>query len=251
MDYAEIQETLQRHLRLLYYPVAVKFIFTEDELEKFRETAEYVIPAHPLTFCQCVCAARQKGLTILGTREKLGCSNARYVFGWKNIDEREINAHLKYTRDRGQAERFIKTKPRLLEGKLKAFVVSSLGKAPMEPDVVHIICDNLQAHQLAVSYMTAFDKHPLQFNYTVNSAVCGGVVWVYLNRTMNIIPMCSGSYTSGKTERGETNVTIPGDHIEGTTKRLLDVVGEYGESLYPGMDVCKNCNLIRFVKPEK
>jgi len=255
MDYAEMEKILMKELKLLCYPVAVKFIFDEKELDEFRENAEYYVATFPLTFCQYHVGARMKGLTILGVKERMGCPNAAYVFGWKPFDEDEIENHMKYVRSREQAEKFIKTKPKLPEGELKAFVVSPLSKTYFKPDVVHIYCDNLQAYHLAVDYMAGNDEHPLNFNLTMNSAVCGGDVWVYLNKKMNIIPMCSGSYTAGRTERGEVNVIIPGEKLNNLVDRLLERIDTTGGSSlvavgddFPGASICKNCPLIFFSK---
>lgn len=67
------------------------------------------------------------------------------------------------------------------------------------------------------------------------------------------MPMCSGSFTSGKTEQGEINVFIPGGQIETVVKRLLERVKEYGGAsfsrtgeTYPGSDICKLCPLLTF-----
>ncbi|RLI77932.1 hypothetical protein DRP05_08775 [Archaeoglobales archaeon] len=257
-DYAEMEDILMRRLKLVHYPIAVKFVFSEDELEEFKENAEYHMTGHPITYCQYQTGARMKGLTILGIRERMGCSNAAYVFGWKSYDESEIRSHMKYVRSREQAEKFIKTKPRLPEGKLLAFIVSPLSKTYFEPDVVHFYCDNLQSYHLADDYMAALDVHPLQFNLTMNSAVCGGDVWVYLNKTINVIPACSGSYTAGKTERGEVNVIIPGEHIGKVVDRLVERIEQKGGSSiavvgddFPGADICKNCPLIVFRKVKR
>jgi uncharacterized protein (DUF169 family) len=46
----------------------------------------------------------------------MGCGNALYNFGWKELDEGEIKGHAKYTRTLEQAERFIKSKARLPQG---------------------------------------------------------------------------------------------------------------------------------------
>jgi hypothetical protein len=65
--------------------------------------------------------------------------------------------------------------------------------------------------------------------------------------------MCSGSYTSGKTERGEVNVAVPGDQIEAVAKRMLErTVRNRGVSFlrkrepYPGFDVCGGCPMLVF-----
>ncbi|MEO5357275.1 MAG: DUF169 domain-containing protein [Nitrospirae bacterium YQR-1] len=255
MNNKEIQNILMNELRLMHYPVAVKFFFNDLELEDFKDNVSYHIPVHPITFCQFEIGSRMKGQTVLGTKETLGCANARYIFGWKSLDDAEIKTHLKYTKDMQQAERFIKTKPRLPEGQLKAFAVSPLAESYFKPDVVHFYCDNMQAYHLVVDYMAAMDVHPLRPSLTMNSSACGGSVFSYNENTLNMLTACSGSYNSGKTERGEINVMIPGGHIEHTTQRLLDRKNLCGSSsvtrpgdLFPGADVCKNCPLIICVK---
>lgn len=255
LSFSEMQRILMEELRLMHYPVAVKFVFRDEELEDFKKNATYYEAVRPLTFCQFEIAARMKGQTVLGTRETLGCSNAAFVFGWKQYDDNEVKSHLKYVRDWDQAVRFVQSKPRLPEGALKAFIVSPLAAAYFPPDVVHFYCDNMQAYHLAVDYMAATDVHPLRPNVTMNSAACAGCVFCYLEKAASIHPACSGSYNAGKTERGETNVVIPEEQIEATVRRLCERIEKYGSASitrpgdpFPGADVCKNCPLIVFKK---
>ncbi|MBF0519361.1 MAG: DUF169 domain-containing protein [Nitrospirae bacterium] len=255
MDNREIQHILMDELRLMHYPIAVKFIFNDKELDDFKNNATYHVPVHPITFCQFEIGPRMKGQTVLGTKETLGCASAQFMFGWKPLDEAEVKAHLKYTRDMEQAERFIKTKSRLPYSELKAFVVSPLSDSYFAPDVVHFYCDNMQAYHLVVDYMAAMDVHPLRPSLTMNSSACGGCVFSYNENTLNMLTACSGSYNSGKTERGEINVMIPGGHIERVTQRLLERKKQSGSAsvtrpgdIFPGADVCKNCPLIICVK---
>ena len=253
---ADMVFILRNLLKMKYYPVAVKFFFDEKELEDFKAKHEYLVACNPLTFCHFSAASRQRGDVLLGDKKTLGCSNARYIFGWKDLDEQEIRSHLKYTRDWEQAERFVKTKPRLPKPPL-AFATAPLHKAKYEPDVIHIICDVLQSYHIYNDYASAMDIHPIRPNLLMNSAVCAGVVWTYNNKTINIVPMCSSSYTSGKTEQGEINVYIPWEHFEAMIVRLLERTAKYGGAsfprigeTYPGFDVCKFCNLLLFKKPK-
>lgn len=251
--FRDMQKILMDELRLMHYPIAVKFIFTDEELEEFMKDASYYEPVRPVTFCQCEVAARMKGQTVLGTKEKLVCSNAIFNFGWKPLDEVEVKAHLKYTRDMDQALRFVKSKPRLPEGTLKVFVVSPLADTYFIPDTVHFYCDSMQAYHLLVDYMAATDVHPLRLNQMVSSAACGGNIFSYLEKSANMVTPCSGSYNAGKTERGEINVIIPGKHIEAVVKRLAERIRDSGSSSltrpgdhFPGADICKNCSVIVF-----
>lgn len=253
---ADMTLTLKNLLKLTYYPVAIKFFFDHKELDEFKKSKKYKVASKPLTFCHYSATSRQKGEILLGEKRKLGCSNARYIFGYKDFDEREVKSHLKYTRDKDQAEKFVKSKSRLERAPI-AYVTAPLHKVNFKPDVVHIICNVLQSYHLSNDYASALDMHPIRPNFTMNSAACGGAVWAYNNNKINIMPMCSGSYTSGKTEQGEINVFIPGGQIEPVVKRLLERVKEYGGAsfprtgeTYPGSDICKLCPLLSF-KEEK
>ncbi|HID42643.1 MAG TPA: hypothetical protein EYP30_02525 [Archaeoglobaceae archaeon] len=251
LDYADIVLLFRNLLKLKYYPVAIKFFF-DEELRKFKEKGNYKVSSKPLTFCHYSSASRLKGEVLVGSKNKLGCSNARYVFGWKEFDEREIKTHLKYAKDKEQAEKFVKSKTRLNKP-LIAFATAPLHKAAFKPDVIHIICDVLQSYHIYNDYASAFGIHPIRPIFMINSAACGGAVWSYNNHMINIVPMCSGSYTSGKTEQGEINVFIPGEQIEEVAKRLLERTRQYGGAsfprtgeTYPGYDVCKLCPLLTF-----
>ena len=96
---ADIVFGLRNLLKMKYYPVGVKFFYKEKDLKDFKEKADYKTALHPYTFCHYVAASRQRGDVLLGTKDKLGCSNAKYVFGWKELDEAEIKSHLKYTKN--------------------------------------------------------------------------------------------------------------------------------------------------------
>jgi len=252
-QYADMQRILMEELRLMHYPIAIKFFFDADELAEFQANAEHYRPAKPMSFCQWEIAARMKGQTVLGEKKHLGCPNAAFGFGWKSLNPAEIKSHAKYTRDLEQAERFVRSKSRLPEGELLAISVSPLASTYFPPDTVHFYVDNMQAYHLGVDYMAALDVHPLRPQMTMNSSACGGNVYTYQEKTFNQLPACSGSYNAGKTERGETNVMIPGEHIAAVVQRLIarkQLAGAASVTRpgdpFPGADVCKNCPLIEF-----
>jgi len=255
-SFAAMQRTLMDALRLMHYPIAIKYFFAQPELDAFTARGTHYLPVKPLTFCQAEIGARMEGLTVLVGREQLGCSNARYVFGWKELDEAEIKGHLKYVKDMAQAERFVRTKPRL-PASLLAVAVAPLAEAALPPDVVHFYCDNMQAYHLVVDWMAARDRHPLRANMTINSAACGGNVQAFNTGEANVFLACGGSYNAGKTERGEINVAIPGADIGAVVDRLATRTAQTGGASltrtghpFPGADICKNCPLIAFKKAD-
>lgn len=258
LSYKEAEKILMDELRLYHHPIALTFLFDDESIEDFKAKHEVFVPMKPMTFCQWEVAARMKGQTVLGTPDKLGCSNGLVSFGWKDFDDNEYKSQSKYTKDVEQAKRFSHSKHRLPLGKLKALAVGPLGDAKTQPSTVHFYCDNMQSYHLAVDWMAATDIHPLRANITMSSSACGGNVYTYLEKLANILPACSGSYNSGKTERGEVNVMIPGEHIIMTVERMLERKNNLGSSAitkpgdpFPGADICKNCNLMVFKKDKK
>ena len=218
---ADIVFALRNLLRMKYYPVAVKFFYAQDELDAFKKSKEYKISAHPFTFCHYLAASRQRGDILLSDLKGMGCTNAQYIFGWKEYDEGEIKSHFKYTKDKAQAERLVKTKKRL-KTNLLAFATAPLHKATFKPDVIHGMSDVLQSYHLGNDWSAAMDIYPFEMTMTMNSSACHGVAAVSLTTKPNITPMCSGSYTAGKTEQGEINWIWPGDQLEPTVKWMLE-----------------------------
>jgi uncharacterized protein (DUF169 family) len=254
---ADIVFGLRNLLKMKYYPVGVKFFYKEDELEEFRAEADFKVALRPYTFCHFVAASRQRGDILLGTKDKLGCSNAKYVFGWKELDDAEINSHLKYTQNREQAERFIKTKKRLPAG-LLAFATAPVHTAPFTPDVIHGMCDTLQSYHLANDWCAAYDTHPFTMAMTMNSSICHGCVQCHVTQKPNITQMCSSSKTAGKTEQGEINWIWPYNQLEPTFHWTLErTVRDGGVSFprtgetYPGFDICKLCSFLTFKNPKQ
>lgn len=254
LEKSDLVFALRNLLKMKYYPVGIKFFYSKDEVKEFKKNTEYKTALHPYTFCHFVAASRQRGEILLGTKDKIGCTNAKYVMGWKDIDDVEIKSHLKYTKNWEQAERFLKTKKRLPEG-LLAFATAPLHKAPYEPDVIHGMSDVLQAYHLGNDWCATFDTHPLEMVMTMNSSICHGTVACYMSKKPNITPMCSSSYTAGKTEQGEINWIWPGAHLEPTVQWMLRrTVRDGGVSFprtgetYPGFDICKLCPYLIWTK---
>jgi len=249
--------TLRNLLRMKYYPVAIKFFYVDAELQEFKRNVKYKAATHPFTMCHYVAASRQRGDILLATPDKTGCTNAKYVLGWKELDDGEIKSHLKYTKDREQAERFVKTKKRMPPG-LLAYATTPLHKAPYDPDVIHGMSDVLQSYHLGNDWCAAFDTHPFEMTMTMNSSVCHGVVNCYVSKKPNITPMCSSSYTAGKTEQGEINWIWPGDQLKPTVRWMLErTVRDGGVSFprtgetYPGFNICKLCPFLVWTQPKE
>lgn len=253
LGYLDMESILMRELRLYHHPVAVTFLFTEDDVLEFSRQTPHYRPVKPLSFCQWEVAARMQGKTVLGEREDLDCSGGLVSFGWRDAtDPKHTKTMTRQCVDDAQTERFMRAKPHMPEGALKAVAVGPLGQAKVKPHVVQFCCDTMQAYHLYVDYMAATDT-PVLRPLLAGASSCGGSVFCWREQTFNLCPGCGGNYSSGKMERGEINVFIPGEHIEQVTNRLLDRIKETGTGAvtrpgepFPGSDVCKNCPQILF-----
>lgn len=247
----EMQDALEYLYKLDYHPVAIKFFFDREEYENFK--AEKV-PGPKMTFCQIALASRFNNYIVKASEDNLLCGNAKTVLGFREAEDAEVDGHVKYTADWDWAKECLLSKPKLPLGKLKGFATAPLGKANFKPSVVFFVVNPLQAYHILNDYVGACREHPLTFKHTINSAVCGGCVVCYNDNTANMNTMCAGSFTSGKTEKGEVNVFIPGSKIGDVVRQLIyrankfggpSMLGSPGQE-YPGMDACKKCPMIKF-----
>lgn len=254
LSYREMEDILMKELRLYHHPIAVTFLRTEEDVHSFAAAVPHYRPVKPLSFCQMEIAARMQGKTVLGERTDLDCSGALVSFGWREVDDkRHARTLTRFCTDDAQIERFMQARPHLDAGSIRAVAVGPLGQAQATPHVVHFYCDTMQAYHLSVDYLAATDTPAARPLLTGGAAACGGSVFCWKEQTFNLCPACAGNFSSGKMERGEINVFIPGSHIEAVVNRLLARMSETGTSAlirpgepFPGSDVCKNCPQILF-----
>lgn len=252
MDFTQAYDFLMRELRLMHSPTGIFFLFGEEDTRAFRRAYPWHSPVRPVTFCQAELGARMQGIPILLEMDRLWCEGARYVFGLRALRERDIEDHLKFCECAAQARSFMESKPRL-GTELHAVGLLPLGQCLRVPDVVHFCCDNMQAYHILDDWMAAVDRHPLRPVLCINSAICGGSVFSFNENSANLTLACAGSYNSGKMERGEINIFLPGKQLEPVLDRMRRRREQSGGiSLtrlgqpFPGADICQNCPLIIF-----
>lgn len=256
MNFKKAHDSFIWNYRLDYDPVGIKFLSSGDESSlKTTHNAK-----SKLSFCQFVAAARSARYELLMKPNELSCRNAQIVMGMRDADKaKDPQAHMKYTMNENLAWDLINIKNKLKDEASGGIYVAPLDffdTRNLTPDVVFFMATPFQAYHLLNEYMAATGKSHLMFKATANSAVCGGSVYCFQNKTANMMTMCAGSKTSGKTEMNYLNFFIPGDEILLTAKSLErrinelggpSLLGRGGES-WPGLDVCGGCPLIKFEK---
>lgn len=257
LNYEDMHKAFAALYKLTYNPVAVKFFFNQQE---YDDLVVEKVPGPKMTFCQVALASRMEDHIVKVSPEKLLCENAQVSFGFRQPGEKEIQDHVKYVNDWDLAKECLLAKPTLPMGKLKGIMTAPLYKTPVAPDVVFFVTDVFQAYHLMNDYIGGVKVPVVNSLHTINSAVCGGTVGCYNTGLASMSTMCAGSYSSGKTERGEVNVFIPGKDIKAVAKQLIQRSFQYqggssfvgpGGQQYPGFDVCKKCPMIKFKDYEK
>jgi len=236
LSYAEMADALEELYKLDHHPVAVKFFWTEEEYNNFKADK---IPDPPASVCQIALAARINDRTVKANMNTMGCGNAKICFGWATPTETTVEGHAKFAADLAHAKDCLMAKPTLTTGKLKGFMTAPLGKTTVDPDVVFMVVNPWQAYHIMNNYMAAKKVPDLQFSHTINSAVCGGMVRCYNDQQSNMNTMCAGSHTTGRTEKGELNIFIPGADIGGLVQELLRHTAKYGTpwvAVLPGQE---------------
>lgn len=251
-DYALMHDFFMRSLRLMHEPVGITFLFDEERLAEIRRSGGYCEPVRPLTFCQAELGARMEGRTVLLEMKKLWCLDARCSFGVDEVSDVVVRDLRRFGTSEEQVRAFVESKPRMERAPL-AVLMQPLRSCGSQPDVVHFCCDNMQAYHLVDDWMAVSNVHPFRPSLSINSAVCGGTAFSFIHAQANMTLACAGSYNSGKMERGEINVMIPGSHIHAMVLRMSSrVEATGGVSLtrsghpFPGADICQNCPLIVF-----
>ncbi|MEG6616488.1 DUF169 domain-containing protein [Peptococcaceae bacterium 1198_IL3148] len=252
LTYQDMHKAFAALYKLDYNPVAVKFFFNQQEYDNLEVEK---VPGPKMTFCQVALASRMEDYIVKFNADKLMCGNAKISFGFNAPTDQDVDDHVKFVNDWDFAKECMLAKPRLPVGELKGIMTAPLYKTPVKPDVIFMVTDVFQAYHVLNDYIGATGVPTVESTHTINSAACGGAVRCYSKNSAGMSTMCAGSYTSGKTERGEVNLFIPGDHIEQLASHLLRRTNHYkngssflgaGGQEYPGLDVCKQCPMVRF-----
>lgn len=251
LSFEDMHKAFEVLYKLDYNPVAIKFFFDQDEFDSFVPEK---VPASKMTFCQTTLASRTDNNIVKITENKIFCGNAKTVFGFREASDSEVDEQVKYTTDWDLAKQCMDARPKLPVGELKGIMTAPLYKTPVAPDVVFFVTNVFQAYHILNDYIGGSKVPTITSNHTINSVVCGGSVRCYQENTPEMKTMCAGSFTSGKTEKGEINLFIPGKNISQLANQLIQRTAKYkgssflgaGGQEFPGIDVCKKCPMIRF-----
>ena len=154
-DWTTEAEALNRLIRPLTFPIAVKLVRSVDEFpEKTRR------PSSDMGFKTNICVgmtmARKYGWTVGMTADDNACPIAAYTFGWSEPESETKKALIdfmvvmKYAANENAAKVSLEgaEQVKLSKGKYAGVVFSPLERTRIEPDLVMIFCNSAQLMRL-------------------------------------------------------------------------------------------------------
>jgi len=148
-------EALNRLIRPLTFPIAVKLVKSVDEFpEKTRR------PSRDMGFktnpCVAMTMARKYGWTVGMTADDNACLIAAYTYGWSESESETKKALadfmivMKYSANENAARTTMEAveQVKLSKGKYAGVVFSPLERTKIEPDLVMIFCNPAQLMRL-------------------------------------------------------------------------------------------------------
>jgi len=154
-DWTQKAEALNRLIRPLTFPIAVKLV---ESVDKFPEKTRR--PSRDMGFKTNVCVgmtmARKYGWTVGMTTDDNACPIAAYTFGWSEPESETEKALIdfmivmKYSANENAAKTTMEAveQVKLSKGMYAGVIFSPLERTKIEPDLVMIFCNPAQLVRL-------------------------------------------------------------------------------------------------------
>ena len=217
------QKTVDRHLSLRSYPVAIKLVKHTKELplnmgRPARDLGQTIRP------CVGWHLARHRGLPIAMLLEDFttACPSGIFVFGLMAPTPSWLNGDLScgiYSATREAAVNMEKHVFRLEVGSYVGVAFAPLAKANFTPDLIMTFCNSNDARRLIIA--SAWDTgEPLKVSITGRDLCSEAIVQPFLSQKPVLAIPCRGDRQHGATHDDEIVFTTPMAKLEGIVTGL-------------------------------
>jgi uncharacterized protein (DUF169 family) len=226
-DWTQKAEALNRLIRPLTFPIAVKLVKSVDEFpEKTRR------PSRDMGFKTNVCIgmtmARKYGWTVGITADDNACLIAAYTYGWSEPEPGAKKALtdflqvMKYSADENAAKATMEAmeQVKLSKGEYAGVVFSPLERTRIEPDLVMIFCNAAQLMRL-VHGATQETGVAVQSIFSGRGGTCTeGVLQTCKTGQPKVVLPGNGDRVWAMVQDGEMAFTIPANRLDSVIKGL-------------------------------
>jgi uncharacterized protein (DUF169 family) len=226
-DWTKKAEALNRLIRPLTFPIAVKLVKT---VEEFPEKARR--PSRDMGFKTNVCVgmtmARKYGWTVAMAAEDNACLIAAYTYGWSEPESgakkalADFMTVMKYTANEDAARTAMDAveQVKLRKGAYAGVVFSPLERTRIEPDLVMIFCNAAQLMRL-VHGATQETGVPLQSIFSGRGGTCTeGVLQTFKSGQPKVVLPGNGDRVWAMVQDGEMAFTIPAELLDSVINGL-------------------------------
>ena len=151
--YKQLDDQLNKYLRLATFPIPVKLIKDPKELENIKFLKE---PENQLAICQIFSYARYYGWTMFCTKDNNLCPLAEISLGFeeKNPLFKEGGFFVgRYNETKEAAKKTTASMPQLPFGNYNAILSGALGRVDFEPDLILIWGNSVQIMRIIQGYL--------------------------------------------------------------------------------------------------
>lgn len=206
-NYAVMQDKLMAELKMAKFPVAVKYFYTELEVEYFKKWHDYNRPETPTSFCECEYAAGKNGEIMFLDANNIGCEKAKYIFNLQENNDANIEV----------------PGVRQLQAGVLGIAIAPLKEAQLVADTINFYCDQDGTEQLLRKWQDIAGIEPAKAGEDEEAPSCITTVFVHNENITKFSLAHSCKETNCQKENGEYCVIVPGDHLKHLTDHICEV----------------------------
>lgn len=225
----ELGKKLNELLILRYSPIALKLLYSEDEIPEnsmrpFRDCGGH------LSMCQAYAMVRRERKSLTMLKEDHWCVWPLVSYGLVDLDEEDLHymGPLFFFKDHEKGIDFLRNiYPRLkTERKPIGFALAPLEKTEFVPDIITVYCRpaQLRSIMMAVVYETG-EQLKLSLD-SVDSCVHSSIP-VLNGQQYNITVPDPGEYERALTDEDEMMFTLRAENLEAVV-RNLEMLSQFG-----------------------
>jgi len=213
-DLKEVEQALNKYVRPLTFPVAIKMLKSEDEIpEKTRRPFQQM--KKKVAICQGIGMARKLGWAIAMGKEDMQCSLGAAPFGFfKNIDffdEGNIAAGM-FTASKEVGKKEEDLIDRFDFAAYSHILVAPISRAAFEPDLLMIYGNPAQIMRLIQGAL--FNEGGAVQSSSMGRLGCASIITVVKNNECRFLVPGNGDRIFGMTQDYEMTFLIPASKMD-------------------------------------
>lgn len=209
----DINRKLEELLRLRTFPVALKLLAEEKDLEKIGKLRR---PAHPVLFCQLVSAVRTYGMTLGAIEEDFLSPACPAMLGLAERPDYVMDGRFKaafWFASQKDGAKFERCFPVIPFGRFKAVALAPLKQENLDPEMVLLYGTPAQMI-LVINGLQWQDYEPFQFSCVGEGACADAIARCYISQKPSLAIPSYGERTYGHVAEDELSMAIPARSLE-------------------------------------